>query len=268
MTSTLGPLDELLSQAVAIAAEAAALIRNASCGLVQFKGTVDLVTETDRASEELIATRLRERFHGCHLVLEEGGEEGDPAAPTWYVDPLDGTTNFAHGLPHCGVTLALEQEGTLLVGVISDVWREETYAARRGGGARLLDREGRQRPLQVSRTGELRRALLATGFPYDRHRNAESYIELFTAFLRRAQGVRRAGAASLDLAFVARGWLDGFWEMKLQPWDVAAGTLLVQEAGGRVSTYDGSPCRKWGPETVASNSGTLHEAMLEVIRGC
>ncbi|MBM4320600.1 MAG: inositol monophosphatase, partial [Deltaproteobacteria bacterium] len=226
-----GSLEKVRQQAVELAVETAAFVRRASCGEVRFKGRVELVTEVDTAAEQRIASGLQQRFPGCRLVLEEGGTHGDASLPTWHVDPLDGTTNFVHGFPQVAISLALEQHGELLVGVVADVYREEVYSACRGGGGWVADREGQVLPLAVSRITELSRALLATGFPYDRHTSPENNLAELGAFLRRAQCIRRAGSAALDLAFVARGWLDGYWEMKLQSYDVAAGALLVQEAG-------------------------------------
>lgn len=261
-----GELHEVRERAVAIAAAAAALIRGEQQSTVRFKGQVDLVTEVDLASEELIATRLQEAFPGCRLVLEEGGTRGGTdGGPTWYVDPLDGTTNFAHGFPQVSVSLALEQDGELQVGVVADVWRQEVYSCARGRGATVLDRDGAVRRLTVSSTTELGRALLATGFPYDRQTSPDNNVAEHAAFMRRAQGIRRAGSAALDLAFVARGWLDGYWEMKLQAWDIAAGALLVREAGGRVTSYDGGPLRLFDRQIVAANHA-LHPQMLDVLR--
>ncbi len=260
MKTDAAALEQALERACELAWDALGLLRRTPRGQVRHKGPIDLVTDADRASEALLAAGLRQSFPGWRLLLEEGGAEGQGEGPIWYVDPLDGTTNFAHGFPHCSVTLALEEQGELLLGVVADVGRQEVYAARRGGGAWVQDVSGQRQPLQVSATDTLSEALLATGFPYDRHTSAEDNLAPFAAFLKRVQGMRRAGSAALDLAFVARGWLDGYWEMKLNPWDVAAGALLVQEAGGFVTDYAGEPCRRWGPRTLASN-GRLHEAM-------
>ncbi len=264
MDSELGTLDHLLEQAVSIARDAARLIRSrAESGReIHFKGEIDLVTDTDRAAEDLISSRLRACFPGCSLLLEEGGEQGH-GGPTWLVDPLDGTTNFAHGFPHVGVSIALQERGEILVGVVADVFRKEVYAAAKGKGARVLGKSGWTR-VSVSQTSRLDRALVATGFPYDRHRAEDNNSELFARFLRLTQGIRRAGAAALDMVYVARGWLDGFWEMRLKPWDVAAGALIVAEAGGRVTDYRGRPCETWGDDTVATN-GLLHDQMIRVI---
>ena len=227
------------------------------------KGDIDLVTEADLASERLIVERVRS-YHPRHAVLTE--ESGDVVALggarsdyKWIVDPLDGTTNYAHGYPVFCVSIALEHEGRVVVGVVYDPVRDELFAAERGEGATLNGRR-----VRVSETDDLNRALLCTGFPYD-VRERGDFARHFRAFIMRAQSVRRDGAAALDLAYVAAGRFDGFYEEGLRPWDVAAGVLLVEEAGGRVTHYDGSPFRIYHPPIAASN-GLIHEAMLEVLR--
>lgn len=260
-------MDHALSVARDAVREAGELVRAAWIRgdvATETKGvSVDLVTATDRAADELLAGRLRDAFPTDELVLEETGLHPGAAGTTrrWYIDPLDGTTNFAHGFPHFAVTLALEIDGVVELGVTLDVTRGEMYEAVRGGGAWV---EGRR--MSVSSTGDLGEALLATGFPYDRHRATDDNTREAKAFLKIARGLRRPGAAALDLAYVARGWLDGYWEMNLNPWDVAAGKLLVEEAGGRTSGYEGAPLDVHGGRYVASN-GELHEAMLGVLAG-
>lgn len=258
-------MDRALKVARAAALEAGELILDAWQAGRPEAGTkasgIDMVTATDRAADALIADRLRAAFPDDELVLEETGRHaGAPdVGRRWYVDPLDGTTNFAHGFPHFGVTLALEVEGELCVGVTLDVTRGHLYEAVRGRGARV---DGQ--PLRVSDTADLGAALLATGFPYDRQTQADNNTQEFAAFLGGCRGVRRPGAACLDLAYVARGWLDGYWEMNLNAWDVAAGILLVQEAGGQATDYAGGPVRVDGRRYVASNGG-IHDAMLAVL---
>ena len=256
--------------AIAAAKDAGAILRERLTRPrdVQFKGTVDLVTDADRASETLIAGRIREVFPDHRLVGEEGarGAEGSDqprqaAAEVpfgWLVDPLDGTTNFAHGYPHFAVAIALERGGRVVLGVVYDPMRDELFVAERGGGASLNGV-----PLRVTAEDDLIRSLLATGFTYDLSRRAENDA-LWDVFNNRVQGVRRDGSAALNLAYVAAGRLDGFWERPLGPWDIAAGALLVEEAGGRVSGYDGGPFSPYAREVVASN-GPLHPALLEVI---
>lgn len=257
---------DILSIAIAITHEAGALVRRAfpRAGLpsIGFKGEVNPVTETDTAAEGLIVARLRSAFPGHRILAEEGG--GDtwqtPGSPIWLVDPLDGTNNFAHGFPHVGISLALLVDGEPLVGVIYDPLRDETFAAAVGKGATLNGE-----PIRVSSVERLAMAFLATGFPYDRRTAADNNTARLDHFLRRSLGVRRAGAATLDLAYVACGRFDGFWEIRLKPWDVAAGVLLVREAGGCATDFAGSPCCLSGAEIVASN-GRIHQEMLRVIQ--
>jgi myo-inositol-1(or 4)-monophosphatase len=230
---------------------------------VSNKGDIDLVTEADVASERLIVERIRS-YHPRHAILtEESGDVaeagGSGAEFKWIIDPLDGTTNYAHGYPVFCVSVALEQEGKVVVGVVYDPTRDELFAAERGGGATLNGRR-----VRVSETDELNRALICTGFPYD-VRERDDFGRHFRNFIMRAQSVRRDGAAALDLAYVAAGRFEGFYEEGLRPWDVAAGVLLVEEAGGRVTHYDGSPFRVYAPPIAASN-GLVHDDMLRVLQ--
>ncbi len=228
---------------------------------VEFKGVVNPVTEIDLESEKLIATRLEDAYPGHRLLAEEGGgdEWSEPGPPIWLVDPLDGTNNLAHGFPHVGISLALVDEGQPVVGVVVDPLRGETFAAVAGGGATLNGE-----PILVSAVDELAQAFLATGFPYDRTTALDNNVGRLDYFLRRSQGVRRAGAAVLDLSYVACGRLDGFWEIRLSPWDVAAGILLVREAGGVVTDAEGGLDCLSGRFVVASN-GRVHDQMLQTI---
>jgi myo-inositol-1(or 4)-monophosphatase len=221
---------------------------------------VDLVTDADRDAEQLIVETLRAAFPDHAVVAEESGALPGSGPYCWYVDPLDGTTNFAHGHPHFAVSLALTCREELLVGVVHDPLRGETFAARRGAGARLGDR-----PIGVSKVGTLAAALLATGFPYDRRHHAAYYLAFVQAALERTQGIRRAGSAALDLCWVACGRLDGFWEWKLRPWDTAAGRLIAEEAGGVVTDLAGGSPPLDGAEIVASN-GRVHEELLAMLR--
>ena len=226
---------------------------------VAYKGAIDLVTEADLASEQAIVAILRER-HPNHDILAEEGDYGNTGSDQrWIIDPLDGTTNFAHGFPWFAVSIALEVRGELWLGAVFNPHNRELFVAERGKGATLNGR-----PLRVSTTAELERALLATGFAYDHKVNPANNYRHFEAFQRAAQAVRRAGVASLDLACVAAGRFDGFWELKLKPWDVAAGVLLVEEAGGRVSDYAGLPMPLDQGEILASN-GRLHAGMQALL---
>jgi myo-inositol-1(or 4)-monophosphatase len=227
---------------------------------VRHKGTVDLVTEYDRAAEKRIVSIIRDRHPDHAIVAEEGqGQEGS-SLWRWFVDPLDGTTNYAHGYPCFSVSIAAEREGRTVVGMVHDPLHAETFTAVRGEGALLNGT-----PIRVSTTAELSESLLATGFPYDVRESGENNLDHFGAFIVSAQAVRRAGSAALDLSYVAAGRFDGFWELKLKPWDVAAGALIVLEAGGTVTDFRGGSEGIDGREVVASN-GLIHDAMLSVLR--
>jgi myo-inositol-1(or 4)-monophosphatase len=256
----------MLETAIEIAREAGAIVREdfpqAGLDRVHFKGAVNPVTETDTAAESLILGRLRETFPDHRILAEESG--GDKwrtgSSPIWLIDPLDGTNNFAHGFPHVGVSLALLADGQPVVGVVYDPLRNEMFTAAAGDGTRLNGE-----PVRTSGVETLADAFLATGFPYDRRTAQDNNVERLDHFLRRSQGVRRAGAAVLDLAYVACGRFDGFWEIRLHPWDVAAGILLVREASGDVTDFKSRPNCLSGEQIVASN-GQIHEQILDVIR--
>lgn len=262
-------LQHALMITVQIAREAGDLLRQGyeeEKRIERKSSAVDWVTQYDTAAEALIIKRLQTAFPDHHIIAEESGHNGNPGAYTWYIDPLDGTNNFAHGFPVFCVSLALYAAGQPLLGVIYDPLRDECFTAVRGGGA-FLQRGERQTRLQVSQTTALVDALLATGFPYDRH-TAEVVENLAEvgAFLQRVQGVRRAGAAALDLAYVAAGRLDGYWEYKLHSWDVAAGVLLVQEAGGQVTLLDGTPFAIAPQLSLTVSNGRLHPLMRDVLQ--
>jgi myo-inositol-1(or 4)-monophosphatase len=257
--------DRARFKAVAVeTAEAAGriLIEHAEHGFrVEHKQTIDLVTDADRAAEQAIVERLRSAFPQHEILAEERGLSAPRSSPfRWVVDPLDGTTNFAHRLPIFGVSIALEYEGRIILGVVLDPTRQERYVAELGRGAELNGRA-----LRVSPTAALTDALLVTGFAYDIRETSNNNLNHFSRFALAAQGVRRLGAAALDLAYLAAGRFDGFWEMKLHPWDMAAGALLVTEAGGRMSRFDGGPFSIYGDDMVASN-GRVHDAMLAVLK--
>ena len=227
------------------------------------KGRIDLVTLYDRRSEELILDRLARRFPGSSVLAEESGAHGRSGAGElrWIVDPLDGTTNFAHNYPFFAVSIAAELAGELVAGAVFDPVRGERFAAAKEAGATLNGS-----PMRVSNIARLEDALLVTGFPYDVREHPDRVLPAFHAFLRTAQGVRRDGSATLNLCYLAMGRFDGFWEARLSPWDMAAGTLIVREAGGRVTDYRGGPFELEAGQILASN-GALHEAMIEVLRG-
>lgn len=226
---------------------------------VDMKGDKDLVTEVDRESERLIAERLLSCFPGHNILAEEGDYPSSESAFRWIVDPLDGTTNFTHGFPWFCVSIGLEAEGELVAAVIFNPIYDELFTATKGGGAFLNGRR-----LKVSEHAPLADTLLGTGFPYDCASDPANNFASFVSFQKAARGIRRAGAAALDLASVASGRLDGFWELKLKPWDVAAGVLLVREAGGRVTCFDGSNFSLASNRIVASN-GLIHDEMLALL---
>jgi myo-inositol-1(or 4)-monophosphatase len=224
---------------------------------VRYKGEVDLVTEVDEQAERVIREILLEAFPAYGVLAEEGGALAGEVDARWIVDPLDGTTNYAHGLPIFAVSIALERAGEVVLGVVHDPMREETFIAERGGGATLNDE-----PVRVSDTDEPIQALIATGFPYDRAEMPEA-LELFGRFAALTRGMRRLGSTALDLCYVAAGRLDGYYERGIWAWDIAAGSLILEEAGGKVTDYRGGELDLEGREIVASN-GALHPAMTKL----
>jgi myo-inositol-1(or 4)-monophosphatase len=225
-------------------------------------GDLDLVTSADTDSERTIISFLKKRFPKVRVLAEEGGESAGDAARRFIVDPLDGTTNFAHGYPHFAISIAYEQDGEIRVGVVYDPLREELFAAELDDGAFLNGNR-----LRVSEVRELGRALLVTGFPYDLKEDIAANLRCFNRFMAEARAIRRDGSAALDLCYVAAGRFDGFWEEKLNPWDTAAGALLVMEAGGRVSDFFGNAFHCFAKSVVAAN-GHLHDAVLRVLKEC
>jgi myo-inositol-1(or 4)-monophosphatase len=255
----------LLNFAIQTARDAGSLLaeRFGRALRVTNKSELDLVTDSDLASERLIIDRIK-TYYPRHAILAEESGANSPVTPEaqsewrWIIDPLDGTTNYAHGYPCFCVSIGLEHEGKMEVGVIYDPMRNDLFTAERGQGAALNGRR-----IDVSPTDNLSGALLCTGFPYDVRERSE-FARHFANFIMNAQAVRRDGAAALDLAYVACGRFDGFWEEGLKPWDVAAGSLMVEEAGGRVSNYAGGPLSIYTPPILASN-GLVHEQMMRVL---
>lgn len=252
----------VLDFAVETAREAGALLRDHFGRAVDVRyksSSIDLVTEVDLLSEALIRERIAAHYPRHEILAEESGRHAGASEYCWLIDPLDGTTNYAHGYPFFCVTLALEYRGEIVLGVAYDPLREELFVAERGAGATLNGR-----PIRVSQTDALARGLLATGFPYDIRSRPEESLDYFARFVRTAQAIRRDGSAVLDLCYLACGRFDGFWELGLKPWDMAAGTLMVQEAGGRVTRLDGGPFHLYEPQILASN-GLIHEEMIAVL---
>lgn len=225
------------------------------------KGRIDLVTDHDRRAEAVLLEGLRLRFPDHAVLAEESGLHDSASPVRWLLDPLDGTTNFAHNYPFFAVSVAAERDGRLAAGAVFDPVRDELFAAAAGHGATLNGV-----PIRVSGVRRVEDALLVTGFPYDVRERPAAYVPTFQAFLIRAQGVRRDGSAALNLCYLAAGRFDGFWEARLAPWDMAAGVLIVREAGGRVTRYDGSEFRLDGRQILATNAA-LHQEMQDVLAG-
>jgi myo-inositol-1(or 4)-monophosphatase len=252
-------LASYLETAIDIAREAGALLSTYFERRIGFelKGEFDLVTEADRASERLVVERLRSHFPSHSIVAEEGGGHKGSSGYRWYVDPLDGTTNFAHSYPVFNVTLGLEQDGEMLAGVVFDPTRQEMFSAERGAGAYLNNRR-----IRVSAAKRLEDSLVSTGFP-SRKRHQNVNIHFYHQMAMATHGVRRGGSAAIDLAYVACGRLEAFWEFGLNPWDMAAGILLVTEGGGRCTDMRGGPHSLTGPDLLTDN-GSIHQETLEL----
>ncbi len=224
------------------------------------KGVIDLVTEVDHAAEAAILRRLRAAFPEHDIVTEESQLEQTGSRYVWFVDPLDGTTNFAHGYPFFCSSVALTVDGVAVAGAVYDPLKDELFTAARGSGAHLNGRR-----LRVSAATELLQSLLITGFPYDLRDDLEAKLRLFTRFMGHVRAIRRDGAAALDLCYVAAGRADGFWEERLQPWDMMAGVVMIEEAGGLITRFDGSPVGLCADQMVAAGPA-LHASMLQVLQ--
>jgi len=256
-------LAELLEIARSLAARAGAIQRDryeTHLSIETKSATIDLVTEVDRACEVLIVEGIQALRPGDAILAEEGhGGDTAGAAIRWIIDPLDGTTNFAHGFPRFCVSIGIERDGERVVGIVYDPLLDERFEAVRGAGAWLGPRR-----LRVSHEDQLGRALVATGFAYDVHQSDDDNLDHFRSVVKSARGIRRDGSAALDLCYVAAGRLDGYWEQKLHPWDVAAGYLIVDEAGGRTTDLAGGPADRSGRELLATN-GRIHDALLATL---
>lgn len=228
---------------------------------IHHKGTVNLVTEMDQRSEDFLIKEIRSHYPDHRIVTEESGLLEGLDTNCWYIDPLDGTTNYAHGLPIFCVSIGYAEHGDLKLGVVYDPMQDEIFSAEQGGGAWLDDQ-----PLHVSEISELIQSLLVTGFPYDLLDTPQNNLENFTRLSRLSQGVRRLGSAAMDLCYVAAGRLDGYWEVRLSPWDLAAGALIVREAGGVVTSLTGSPDLLQPPYSIVAGNPHLHPELLKLLK--
>ena len=252
----------MINKITEIAREAGAIIREGfgKNFLVEYKTNVtNLVTEIDKKSEARIISFVKKEFPSHSILAEESGRHDSLNEFLWIIDPLDGTTNFAHGLPIFSVSIGVQKNDEIIYGVVYDVMRDAMYISEKGNGAFCNDRR-----LQVSENDDLMKSVLVTGFPYNVHENPDFAIERFSAFLRTAGAVRRLGSAAIDMCYVAEGVFDGFWEVSLNAWDMAAGKLIVEEAGGVVTDFSGKPMNVFQKQIVASN-GKVQQKMIEVL---
>jgi myo-inositol-1(or 4)-monophosphatase len=255
MTPTLAELEQLARQAGEILR-----LGYEQEHQVDYKGAIDLVTEIDHQSEELVLAGIQRLFPGHQIVSEEIGLVPGRPGDQWFVDPLDGTVNYAHGIPFFSVSIAYSHEGIVRLGVVYDPMRDELFAAERGRGASL-----NRRRLRVSQVTELQRSLLVTGFPYDAWSNPRNNLEYYGRFAKLTQGVRRLGSAALDLSYVAAGRVDGYWELSIKPWDVAAGGLIASEAGATVTTVAGEADYMTPPCSLLAAAPGLHAKMKAML---
>lgn len=251
---------EIKSFAVELARQSGTLLREkfSHAHTIHYKGDINIVTEADQFSENLIIGAIKHRFPEHGILSEESPAIAGTGKIRWIIDPLDGTTNYAHGYPVFCVSIALESDGKIILGVIYDPMREEMFVATRGEGSYMNDKK-----IKVSNHDDISKCLLATGFPYDIRESKENNLDYFNWMAKKCQAIRRAGAAALDLAYLAAGRFDGFWELKLKPWDTAAGCLMVEEAGGTVSDLSGNDWTISSPNVLASN-GFIHKKMIDI----
>ncbi|MGE5679550.1 MAG: inositol monophosphatase family protein [Bacillota bacterium] len=253
----------MLNDVIKISKEAGEIIREGfrKNFSVEFKTNhTNLVTEIDKKSEKAIISYIKKEFPAHGIIAEESGNENNKAEFVWVIDPIDGTTNFAHGLPIFSVSIGIQQKGETICGVVYDVMMDRVYAAEAGGGAYCNDRK-----MAVSANDNLSYSLLVTGFPYDVQENPGRTVDYFASFLQNSRAIRRLGSAALDLCYVADGVFDGFWEVSLHPWDVCAGKLLVEEAGGLVTDFSGIKRDIFYKQTLATN-GKVHDQMMKILK--
>ncbi|MCK4534414.1 MAG: inositol monophosphatase [Syntrophobacterales bacterium] len=254
-------MTEHMEFAISIARRAGSFLKNSfrEEHRIDYKGEIDIVTEADRMSEKILTAEISRRFPDHNILSEESPEIKKGSQYRWIIDPLDGTTNYVHGFPVFCVSIALEKNGEVMMGVIYNPVSDELFVAGRGEGAFMNDSS-----ISVSGTTKLSESLLATGFPYDIRRDPNNNINYFSGMALEAQAIRRAGSAALDLAYTAAGRFDGFWELKLHPWDTAAGWLLVNEAGGNITDISGNRYYLDSPGILASN-GKIHDSMIRIL---
>ncbi|MCX8118194.1 MAG: inositol monophosphatase [Desulfobacterota bacterium] len=228
---------------------------------ITYKGEFDPVTEVDRLCDLTIQRTIRQQFPEHEILTEESPFQGRGGPWRWIIDPLDGTTNYARGFPFFSISIALEREGEVILGVVYIPILDELFVALKGGGAYLNERR-----IRVSQTGRLRRSFIATGFPYDVQERPDDYLPYFRQFIRQTLAIRRPGSAAIDLCYVAAGRFDGFWEFKLKPWDIAAGSLMIREAGGKVTDPEDKPFDIYSAGLLIATNGLIHEEMLQSIQ--
>ncbi len=252
----------MLDKVIQIAKEAGEIAREGfrKNMIVETKGSLtNLVTEYDKKSEETIINFIRKEFPSHSILAEESGTQEFSSEYIWVIDPIDGTTNYAHGLPIFSVSIGVQKNNELIYGVVYDVMRDAVYSTEKGSGA-FCD----ERKLQVSTNDDLQKSILVTGFPYNVSENPDHAFERFVAFLKTARAIRRLGSAALDMCYVAEGVFDGFWEVSLNPWDMAAGKLLIEEAGGIVTNFAGEPINIYSKQILATNK-KVHQAMMKIL---
>lgn len=252
----------MLDKVIYIAREAGEVLRSGfgKNFLIEYKTNVaNLVTEYDKKSEQKILDFVKKEFPTHSVLAEESGSHESTSEYLWVIDPLDGTTNFAHGLPIFSVSIGVQKNSEMICGVVYDVMRDAMYSAEKGSGAFCNGRN-----LNVSTNDDLHKSVLVTGFPYNVHENPDNAYERFASFLRVARAVRRLGSAAIDMCYVAEGVFDGFWEVSLNAWDMAAGMIIVEEAGGLITDFSGNPTNIFGKQILASN-GKVHKAMIDVM---